>query len=311
MTNLTVAEKADRDACIHELHAQGLPYRTIATEVGCAAGTVSNVLKKSKPTEPDTNPPGANTKPVPDTVTAALARVHQLRPVNDEPAADGEGTDEPPPTETAEPTPTALAVIDAEVVEAELIDTDTTIASIDDETGLGELAAIANHYHQIAEFAQRTSVQAAWCAGQALLKVKGIVPHGDLKRWIEANFWGSYRTAAAYMQIGKSADSAHLEMLGSPTSIDSALKAIRTSRQPRAQVERKSAEASAINKVEKSIATIESALERLDDGLNELRQLGAVGVIRDLDGGIDSIMSGWEQIDSTKSAWLEDAEAGA
>ncbi|MEC4764769.1 hypothetical protein VT930_16890 [Mycobacterium sherrisii] len=281
---MTPTETADRDRRILELHAQGLSQRAIKAEVGCSLGTVNGVINRHSD-------------------SAIVAEVVPLpTPAND-------GTADVSP-ETANATATALAVIDAEVVEAELIDTDSTIASIDDETGLGELAAIANHYHQIAEFHQRTSVQAAWCAGQALLKVKGLLPHGDLKRWIEANFWGSYRTAAAYMQIGKSADSAHLGELRSPTSIDSALKAIRASRQPRAQAERKSAEARAINKVEKSVGTIEIAVERLDAALDELRRHGAVAAIRDQAGWI---MSAWEQIDSSMSAWIEaaDAEAGA
>lgn len=98
-----------------------------------------------------------------------------------------------------------------------------------EQADLGELAAIANKFHEQVEESGRSMLQAAWNAGQALLNAKVLCEHGDWIPWVEANFHGSLRTAQVYMQLANAQTSAHLE---SGTSIDSALDSIRDQAAP-------------------------------------------------------------------------------
>src|ERR1700742_3817012 len=77
---------------------------------------------------------------------------------------------------------------------------------------LAALAADANRWHEQAETAAQSFVEAAWYCGQALLQAKQLLKHGEWKPWLQENFRGSYRTAATYMQMaGKVQSPALLE----------------------------------------------------------------------------------------------------
>jgi hypothetical protein len=69
------------------------------------------------------------------------------------------------------------------------------------EADLGELAVIANKFHDEIQAAGESLVVAAWSAGQVLLTVKEQLDHGEWTPWLDANFHGSRRTARDYMQI--------------------------------------------------------------------------------------------------------------
>ena len=107
-----------------------------------------------------------------------------------------------------------------------------TLSAIDTAVpGLPELAVQANHYHHKAHTSARTALEAARCAGSALLAAKAQCAHGEWLGWLAANFTGSERTAQSYMRLaGKYADSADLDP---DQSIDSAIKALcKTQREP-------------------------------------------------------------------------------
>jgi hypothetical protein len=76
------------------------------------------------------------------------------------------------------------------------------------EADLGELAVIANKFHdqeqeagKQEEEAGRARLEAAWNAGQALLAAKELCKHGEWLPWLDANFHGTQRTAQRYMAI--------------------------------------------------------------------------------------------------------------
>lgn len=72
---------------------------------------------------------------------------------------------------------------------------------------LTKLADEANHWHKTAQGHIASAVEAAWHSGKALLKAKDGVKHGEWAGWLEANFNGSYRTAAKYMQLARNVPS--------------------------------------------------------------------------------------------------------
>lgn len=70
-----------------------------------------------------------------------------------------------------------------------------------DGADLGELAVIANKFHDEVKASGDNMVVAAWSAGQTLLTAKEMCEHGEWLPWLEANFKGSERTAQRYMAI--------------------------------------------------------------------------------------------------------------
>jgi len=97
------------------------------------------------------------------------------------------------------------------------------------EADLGELAAIANRYHDRAVGAY---LDAAWYSGHALNAAKDQLDHGKFLPWVEANFHGSRQTANDYMRIAGAGDSPanvvrslHLDETPQP-SINAATKAL-------------------------------------------------------------------------------------
>ncbi len=93
-----------------------------------------------------------------------------------------------------------------------------------EEADLGELAVIANKFHDEVEAAGTSMLVAAWSAGHTLRTAKERCEHGEWLPWLDANFHGSKRTAQVYMQIAENTQSAaHLD---SALSIRAALDAI-------------------------------------------------------------------------------------
>ncbi len=70
-----------------------------------------------------------------------------------------------------------------------------------EEADLGELAVIANKFHEQAEAGIANTLNAAWSAGQTLLTAKERCEHGEWGHWVEANFHGTKRTAQRYMRL--------------------------------------------------------------------------------------------------------------
>ncbi len=70
-------------------------------------------------------------------------------------------------------------------------------------TELEALAQQANEYHVKAKDAAETFIQAARCAGQALLKAKKIIGHGGWLAWLRNNFNASAATAEVYMNVAR------------------------------------------------------------------------------------------------------------
>lgn len=89
---------------------------------------------------------------------------------------------------------------------------------------LADLAAEINREHEAATTAIRTSLEHARRAGELLIQAKAQVEHGEFQAWIEANFRGSYRTAAIYVRIAKNWPSIEAKSAGSALSIDGAVK---------------------------------------------------------------------------------------
>jgi hypothetical protein len=122
---------------------------------------------------------------------------------------------------------TDLAIIEnAGAVNDEMLALEAICNGVDRLPGL---AAAANRYHKGAEEAATNAVTAAWLAGQALRAAKLACRHGDFQPWIEENFAGSYRTAAAYMRLASNVQASALLETGAQ-SIDGALKSIRKPR---------------------------------------------------------------------------------
>jgi hypothetical protein len=97
------------------------------------------------------------------------------------------------------------------------------------EAGLGELASIANKYHDGAVGAY---LENAWHAGHALLAAKAQLGHGGFLPWLQVNFHGSRQMANDYMRIAAAGDSPanvvtslHLDETAQP-SINAATKVL-------------------------------------------------------------------------------------
>jgi hypothetical protein len=76
----------------------------------------------------------------------------------------------------------------------------TEEAEVDlDSADLGELAVMANKFHDEVQAAGNSMLVAAWNAGQTLLTAKELCGHGEWLPWLEANFHGSQRTARRYV----------------------------------------------------------------------------------------------------------------
>lgn len=108
--------------------------------------------------------------------------------------------------------------------------TDTITTALVPVIDLPFLAGEINDAHRQAGHHLRSMLLEAQRAGQALLRAKALVPHGQFQAWVEANCRCSYRSAAEYMQVarlGKTADlrtfdggvRAFLEAHGSKKSI--------------------------------------------------------------------------------------------
>lgn len=69
------------------------------------------------------------------------------------------------------------------------------------EADLGELAVLANKFHDEVEDAGRVMGLAAWKAGQTLLTAKEACEHGEWEHWLGANFQATPRTARRYMRV--------------------------------------------------------------------------------------------------------------
>lgn len=70
-------------------------------------------------------------------------------------------------------------------------------------TSLGELASEINSYHAETQRAVGRALECARKAGEALIRAKGAVEHGEWGAWVAANFEGSARTARRYMRIAE------------------------------------------------------------------------------------------------------------
>jgi hypothetical protein len=95
-------------------------------------------------------------------------------------------------------------------------------------TSLGELAASANREHLACEAAYGSAIEHAFCAGEHLIAAKAEVAHGAWLPWVKENFAGSYRTAAAYMQV---AGDPKLQSAATFDSLASALKTVAVPRE--------------------------------------------------------------------------------
>jgi hypothetical protein len=102
-----------------------------------------------------------------------------------------------------------------------------------DAANLGELAVIANKFHDEVKAAGGNLLEAVWSAGQILLTAKERCEHGEWLPWLEANFHGSQRTARRYMQVASNRSCvADLVDLDSTLSINAALDAITKKPEP-------------------------------------------------------------------------------
>ena len=66
---------------------------------------------------------------------------------------------------------------------------------------VAQLKGTANDNHKAIMGAARTTVEHARQAGEALLKLKELVGHGDWQAWLKKNFQGSPETARLYARI--------------------------------------------------------------------------------------------------------------
>lgn len=92
----------------------------------------------------------------------------------------------------------------------------------------GEVITEINRLHHLVESTYASTVEYAIECGRLLTAAKENVAHGEWLPWLAEHFDGSVNLAARYMRLAlNSEDVAHLG------SIDSALKALATPRQPR------------------------------------------------------------------------------
>jgi len=194
-------------------------------------------------------------------------------------------------------------VVDAEVVEdnpgaevAVLEDNNDTIhdGEVVEDGDLLSLASQANKFYADFNAAGHSALVAAWNCGAALNRAKQLVgQHGQWKDWIEANFDGSYRLAASYMQI---AANVQTSALSEYNSINGVLKAIAAGKDKPAKPARSMhARASAILKAAEKLAevvhafTIDMDAEEhdADDFESEMNQAS------------DAITAAFEDFDST------------
>jgi hypothetical protein len=99
-----------------------------------------------------------------------------------------------------------------------------------EEADLGELAVIANKFHNEAGAAAESMQVAMWNAGQALLIAKERCEHGEWLPWLDANFHGSRRRAQRYMELARKYDS--VSHLDPAQSIRAALEVITKKPEP-------------------------------------------------------------------------------
>jgi hypothetical protein len=99
-----------------------------------------------------------------------------------------------------------------------------------EEADLGELAVMANKYHDEIGAAAESMQVAMWNAGQALLIAKERCEHGEWLPWLEANFHGTKRTAQRYMDLARKYDS--VSLLDPTLSINATLDAITKKPEP-------------------------------------------------------------------------------
>lgn len=104
-----------------------------------------------------------------------------------------------------------------------------TQAEIDRQT------EIAKNEHRKATGHATKAVQHAMNAGDALLRIKGALPHGRFTLFLKENFPQSERTARNYMTL---AANRHRIADLKPASINAALLAAKELREPRKRVER-------------------------------------------------------------------------
>jgi phage N-6-adenine-methyltransferase len=75
-----------------------------------------------------------------------------------------------------------------------------------------QLAIVANREHALARESRDSAVEHAWRAGQALLRAKSQLSHGQWLPWLAANFEGTVRTAQRYVRIAaKTTRVSHLD----------------------------------------------------------------------------------------------------
>ncbi|WP_181838542.1 MULTISPECIES: DUF3102 domain-containing protein [Thalassospira] len=92
---------------------------------------------------------------------------------------------------------------------------------------------INTHHKNILEHG-KGMLREAKAAGEELLRVKKTLKHGEFKPWIKENCSFSYRQAAKYMQIAKSAPQGTFDM---DAGINSFLDQVANSRKPKAHLQ--------------------------------------------------------------------------
>ena len=98
---------------------------------------------------------------------------------------------------------------------------------------LDTLAARINEEHRACETALKAGLGHALKAGELLVDAKKGVPHGSWNAWLQENFEGSDRTARAYMRVYSHREELEAKRQSSAVlSLDGALKALSTPREP-------------------------------------------------------------------------------
>lgn len=93
-----------------------------------------------------------------------------------------------------------------------------------DNADVSELTTVANKFYDEAQAATVGMLESAWKSGQALVKIKATLKHGEWMPWVKSNFHGSHITANEYMMLANSWSTMNL---AGCASIGAALKAIR------------------------------------------------------------------------------------
>lgn len=96
------------------------------------------------------------------------------------------------------------------------------LVEVVDGVSLEELAATANHAHEMVERTAQEMFGWAVAAGEALVVAKARVPRGGWYGWVQDNFRGSHWTAAMYMRL-----SAHRTEIPAGLSIRAAREYVR------------------------------------------------------------------------------------